>query len=312
VRGRVILLGLVAAAAAFGGPLVWVSRTSSLGPARASADRGDVKPGRELYVRHCASCHGDGGRGDGASAASFVTRPADLTDGRLMNRLPDEFLYNVIMHGGPAEGLSPGMPPMSAYLGDDQARSVIQYLRSIAAPPFLAGMALPLVSFPHAPRQPILFSHVIHAGSFQIPCQYCHADARRSEYAGLPSVERCLGCHKIIGAQDNPEIAKIHDYAKRGQPIPWVRVFKIPEFTFFPHKPHVRFGLECQTCHGPIERMRVVGADTGPKLSDDLIRLVGFRPPPRALTMGWCVECHREQNATRGSHAPLECVTCHH
>jgi mono/diheme cytochrome c family protein len=265
-----------------------------------------------VYVRYCATCHGDAGRGDGASAASFATKPADLTDGRLMNGLPDEFLYNVIMHGGPAEGLSPGMPPLSAYLSDAETRRVIQYLRTIASPSFRAEMAKPLVSPPRAPRQPIFFNHVIHAGSFQIPCQYCHADARRSEYAGLPSVERCLGCHKIIGAQDNPEIAKIHDYAKRGQPIPWVRIFKLPEFTYFPHRAHVRFGLECQTCHGPIERMRVVGADTGPKLSDDLVRLVGFRPPPRALTMGWCVECHREQNATRGSKAPLDCVTCHH
>jgi hypothetical protein len=58
--------------------------------------------------------------------------------------------------------------------------------------------------------------------------------------------------------------------------------------------------------------MRAVGAETGRKLSDDLLRLVGFRPPPPALTMGWCVECHREQNATRGARAPLECVTCHH
>jgi hypothetical protein len=204
------------------------------------------------------------------------------------------------------------MPPLSAYLSDAETRRVIQYLRTIASPSFRAEMAKLLVLPPRAPRQPIFFNHVIHAGSFQIPCQYCHADARRSEYAGLPSVERCLGCHKIIGAQDNPEIAKIHDYAKRGQPIPWVRIFKLPEFTFFPHRAHVRFGLECQTCHGPVERMRVVGADTGPKLSDDLLRLVGFRPPPRALTMGWCVECHREQNATRGSKAPLDCVTCHH
>jgi mono/diheme cytochrome c family protein len=312
VRGRVILLGFVAAAAAFGWYLGWVARTPAVGPARASAAPGDVTAGRELYVRHCAACHGDGGRGDGASAASFATKPADLTDGRLMNGLPDEFLYNVIMHGGPAEGLSPGMPPLSAYLDDGQARQVIDYVRSISAPPFRAETARPLVSPPHAPRQPILFSHVIHAGSFQIPCQYCHADARRSEYAGLPSVERCLGCHKIIGAQDNLEIAKIHEYAKQGRPIPWVRVFKVPEFTFFPHKPHVSFGLECQTCHGPVERMRVVGADTGRTLSDDLVRLLGFRPPSRALTMGWCVECHREQNATRGSHAPLECVTCHH
>ena len=311
MRGRFILLGFVAAAAAgflIGAALMFGGRTP-----RASAAGGDAaKAGRELYVRYCATCHGDTGRGDGASAASFATKPADLTDGRLMNGLPDEFLFNVIMHGGPAEGLAPTMPPLSAYLSDGQTRQVIEYLRSIASPPFRAELAKPLVSPPHAPRQPILFSHVIHAGSFQIACQYCHADARRSEYAGIPSVERCMGCHKIIGAQDNPEIAKIHGYAQRGQPIPWVRVFKVPEFTFFPHRPHVRFGLECQTCHGPIERMRAVGAETGRKLSDDLLRLVGFRPPPPALTMGWCVECHREQNATRGARAPLECVTCHH
>ena len=308
---RVFLLGIVAGAAAVG-CLVWGAWIAAVSPARASAERGDVKAGRELYVRYCATCHGESGRGDGASAASFASKPADLTDGRLMNALPDEFLHNVIMHGGPAEGLSPGMPPMSAFLGDDQVRHIIEYVRSIATPPFRPEMAKPLVSSARAPRQPILFNHVIHAGSFQIPCQYCHADARRSEYAGLPSVERCLGCHRIIGAQDNPEIVKIHEHAKRGQAIPWVRIFKLPEFTYFSHKPHVRFGLECQTCHGPIEQMRVVGAETGPRLGDDLIRLLGFRPAPRPLTMGWCVECHREQNAARGAKAPLECVTCHH
>ena len=311
MRGRVILLGFVAAAAVLG-YLIWGAPILAVRPARASTEGGDVKAGRELYVRYCATCHGESGRGDGASAASFASKPADLTDGHLMNALPNEFLHNIIMHGGPAEGLSPGMPPMSAYLGAYQVRQVIAYVRSTAAPPFRPEMAKPLVSYPRAPRQPILFNHVIHAGSFQIPCQYCHADARRSEYAGLPSVERCLGCHKIIGAQDNPEIAKIHEHAKRGQAIPWVRIYKLPEFTYFSHKPHVRIGLECQTCHGPIERMRVVGADTGPKLSDDLIRLLGFRPSPRPLSMGWCIECHREQNATRGSKAPLECVTCHH
>src|SRR5262249_35240920 len=227
--------------------------------ARAADDEA-VKAGRQLYVRHCATCHGEAGRGDGTSAASFATKPADLTDGRLMNGLPDEFLFDVIMHGGPAEGLSPGMPPFSAYLGDAETRQVIAYLRSIASPAFRAEMAKPLVSPPNAPRQPILFNHVVHAGSFQIPCQYCHTDARRSESRGLPSAERRMACHKIRGAQDNAEVAKIHDYARGGQPMPWVRIFKVPEFTFFPHRPHVRFGLECQTCHGPIERMRVVGA----------------------------------------------------
>src|SRR5215470_13431322 len=311
MRRRVIVLGVVAAATAVG-CLVWGAWIAAVSPARASAERGDVKAGRELYVRHCATCHGESGRGDGASAASFASKPADLTDGRLMNALPNEFLHNLIMHGGPAEGLSPGMPPMSAYLGDDQVRQVIAYVRSIATPPFRPEMAKPLVSYPRAPRQPILFNHVIHAGSFQIPCQYCHADARRSEYAGLPSVERCLGCHKIIGVADNPEIGKIHEYARRGAPIPWVRIFKVPEFTQFPHKPHVRAEVACQTCHGPIERMPVVGGDTGPAVLDDLTRLVGLKPAQRPFTMGWCVECHRQENASRGMHAPLDCIACHH
>lgn len=167
----------------------------------------------------------------------------------------------------------------------------------------------PAVATPSS--QPINFPHNVHVGTYKIDCQYCHSEARRSEYAGLPSVERCMGCHKIIGA-DNPEIAKIHEYAGRSAPIPWVRIFKVPEFTQFPHKPHVRAEVACQTCHGPIERMPVVGGDTGPSLTDDLTRLVGLKPPQRPFTMGWCVDCHRRENATRGMRAPLDCIACHH
>src|ERR1051326_2976349 len=76
-----------------------------------------------------------------------------------------------------------------------------------------------------AATQPINFPHNVHVETYKIDCQYCHADARRSEYAGLPSVSRCMGCHTIIGAQDNPEIQKIHAYAARREAIPWVRVF---------------------------------------------------------------------------------------
>jgi mono/diheme cytochrome c family protein len=271
-----------------------------------------VQSGRALYVRNCAACHGEEGRGDGPSATAFATKPADLTDGRLMNPLPDAFLANVILNGGPAEGLAPTMPAFRGHLGEEQTTHLIAYLRSIAEPPFRPDQAAPLVTVAGAPVQPIFFSHLIHAGSFQIPCQYCHADARRSDYAGLPSVERCMGCHKIIGAQDNPEIRKIHDYWSRGAAIPWVRVFKVPEFTVFPHKPHVRAEVACQACHGPIERMRVVGATTGPSLVGDLLTLVGLRATAPPLTMGWCVECHRQQNAAKGTKAPLDCVACHH
>lgn len=288
---------------------------AALGVDRAAVARDverDLDAGRELYGRQCAVCHGERGQGDGPSAAGFATKPADLTDGRLLNGLPDDFLASVILNGGPAEGLAPTMPAFRGHLGEDQARQVIAYLRSLARPVHRPAESMSVVRVPGAPAQPIFFSHIVHAGSFRIDCQYCHADARRSRSAGLPSVERCMGCHKIVGAQDNPEIRKIHGFWERREPIPWVRVFKLPEFTFFPHKAHIRAGVVCQSCHGPVERMRAVGATTGPNLPNDLLRLVGLRPPPPPLSMGWCIDCHREQNATRGTRAPLDCVNCHH
>jgi mono/diheme cytochrome c family protein len=302
VAGAVSLALLVVA-----GVLLWGA------PAAAPPVDRDVRSGQGLYARHCAACHGVEARGDGASAAGFATKPADLTDGRLLNRLPDEFFVSVIMGGGPAMGLAPTMPPFRGNLNEDQARQIVGYVRTLARPAFRAELAPPLVTPANAPAQPIFFNHVIHAGSFSIPCQHCHVNARRGAAAGLPSVQRCMGCHAIIGAVDNPEIRKIHDYWNRRQPIPWVRVFKVPEFTYFTHKPHVRAGVECQTCHGPIERMPRVGADRlGHFIPDDLINLVRTRPIVRPLSMGWCIDCHRDQNAKKGTKAPLDCVTCHH
>ena len=159
--------------------------------------------------------------------------------------------------------------------------------------------------------QPINFPHNTHVQTYKIDCQYCHADARRSEYAGLPSVQRCLGCHKIVAA-DRPDIKKLTEYGARAEPIPWVRVYKVPEFTYFPHKAHVQFGVKCQTCHGPVETMTTVSARTGPSLTNDLLNVAGVRTAPPPLSMGWCVDCHREQNATRKANAPLDCVACHH
>jgi Cytochrome c7 and related cytochrome c/Class III cytochrome C family len=168
----------------------------------------------------------------------------------------------------------------------------------------------PAVATPSS--QPINFPHNVHVGTYKIDCQYCHSEARRSEYAGLPSVERCMGCHKIAGAA-LPEVKKLAEFYARKEPIPWVRVNKLPEFTYFPHKAHIRVGLKCQTCHGPVENMTTYAAQTGPRLSNDLLNLVGLRPAPPPLTMGWCVDCHRQENATTpGRHAPLDCVTCHH
>jgi mono/diheme cytochrome c family protein len=271
-----------------------------------------VKRGEQTYARYCASCHGAGGRGDGAAGANLPVKPADLTDGRVMNPLPDPFLAIVIGEGGHAVGLSPLMPGWKPFLSSAQIQDVIAYIRMLANPPSTPRDVLPVEKKREGPEQPIFFSHVIHAGSFKIDCQYCHSNARRGTAAGVPSVERCMGCHKIIAAEGNPEVKKLHVYWERKEPIPWVRVFKLPEFVYFPHKPHIQAGLRCQNCHGQIEAMERVHAKTGQNLLNDLRNLSGVSGSAPKLTMGWCVECHTAMNATRRTNAPLDCVTCHH
>ncbi len=161
---------------------------------------------------------------------------------------------------------------------------------------------------PPGPEQPIAFSHRIHAGTNQIDCLFCHTAADRSTSAGLPSVERCMACHQYIAVR-RPEIRKLADFWEQRQPIPWVRVHRLPDYAYFSHKRHVKAGVECQTCHGPVQEMEVV-----------------FQYAP--LTMGWCLECHQQpmgtpvneitdatatydQMARGASRASLDCVTCH-
>jgi len=153
----------------------------------------------------------------------------------------------------------------------------------------------------YAPQQPIAYSHAVHAGEMQIPCQYCHSGADRSRYAGIPPAQVCMNCHKQV-VPDHPEIQKVKQALESGKPIEWVRVHWIPDHVYFDHSPHVNAGVECQTCHGPVETMGVVEQ---------------FAP----LTMGWCVNCHRDNappdvlaqtGAVRRSNQLTDCTTCHH
>ena len=256
-------------------------------PAASSGAAAPAHPGQATYARHCATCHGPTGGADGPGAAALPIKPPPFSDGRLLNPLTDDFLATVVRDGAAAVGLAPQMPAFGRLLTEREIRDVVAYVRTLAQPPYQPHPASSVQPVAPAPVQPIEFSHAIHAGSYGIDCQYCHADARRGVFAGVPSVARCMGCHKIVAAQGNPEVQKVHEYWNRKQAIPWVRVHKLAGFVYFPHKRHVQVGLACQACHGPVETMQ---------------RLAQVAP----LTMGWCVSCHAER---RG---PLDCVVCHH
>jgi len=160
----------------------------------------------------------------------------------------------------------------------------------------------------YAPIQPIHYSHKIHAGDNKIECKYCHSSARVSKHSGIPSLNVCMNCHKsIYEYQGNPEgpskedlangytnefytgeIKKLYkavgwdeenqNYTGETQPVAWVRVHNLPDLVYFNHSQHVSVaGIECQTCHGTIEEMEIVSQ---------------FAP----LTMGWCINCHKETN----------------
>jgi hypothetical protein len=137
------------------------------------------------------------------------------------------------------------------------------------------------------PTQPINFSHKIHARDNEIPCMYCHIYAERSRVAGVPNVKRCMGCHVII-KRDSPEIQKLTTYWENEEPIPWVKVHKLPDHVYFPHKRHIRAEVRCQTCHGEVQWMDVV-----------------TREAP--LKMGWCLDCHKQREVKNGR----DCWTCH-
>jgi hypothetical protein len=158
-------------------------------------------------------------------------------------------------------------------------------------------------------EQPIAFPHDLHAGTNQIPCMYCHASADRSVDAGIPSVQVCAGCHIPGGTPvvraDRPEVQKLIAYWKEQKPIPWVRIYKIPDHAHFPHMRHVNAGLQCQQCHGPVETMaEITGVWNGDGDTGNRTRYAVAKP--NTLEMGWCINCHRERQVR------TDCFVCHY
>jgi len=154
----------------------------------------------------------------------------------------------------------------------------------------------------YQPEQPIYYSHKVHAGINQVSCLYCHGGAMEGKHANIPSVNVCMNCHMAINEYKGPEllredgskvdgtaeIKKLYDYAgwdpalnkytKTGKPIEWIRIHNLPDHVYFNHSQHTKVGgVQCQTCHGPIQEMGEVKQFSN-------------------LSMGWCINCHRETN----------------
>jgi len=192
-----------------------------------------------------------------------------------------------------------------------------------------AALRLPGNNQGYEPVQPIAYSHKLHAGDLQIQCIYCHSGADKSRHAGIPAMSVCMNCHSGVSAtlaavqQEekaaaaekraaativSPELQKLYDALaldetlfpkpdEMPKPIAWKRIHKLPDFVYFDHRAHITASVRCQQCHGPIEEME---------------RVRQYEP----LSMGWCVNCHRDVNETgvagRQVHASIDCVTCHY
>jgi len=183
----------------------------------------------------------------------------------------------------------------------------------------------------YAPEQPIAFSHQQHAGDLQISCNYCHSSVEQSQTAEIPPPRTCMNCHEYVTADwekirlerqqakekerdpkqiISPEIEKLYaavkfnpesrEYRETGapQPIRWTKVHNLPDFVTFYHDRHVNAGVDCQRCHGDVASMKRVTQE-------------------KSLSMGWCVNCHRDVNndripALENRNASTDCGACHY
>jgi len=118
-----------------------------------------------------------------------------------------------------------------------------------------AGIVISRARVVAAPEQPIAFNHNAHIEA-GVQCLYCHSSAMRADIAGIPSVQKCMGCHAYV-ATDREAVQELAGYWERGEPIPWKRVNQQPDFVFFSHQPHALAGVNCETCHGDVGRMTV-------------------------------------------------------
>jgi len=169
------------------------------------------------------------------------------------------------------------------------------------------------------PIQPVAYSHKLHAGDLGLDCRYCHVFVETSAVATIPPTQICMNCHTLVGTGSD-KLKPVRESWVGGRPIEWVRVHELPGYAYFDHSLHLNAGVGCISCHGRVDRMEIVSQ----------------REP---LSMGWCLDCHREPlphlrpqseltsmtwtpgsdhetmlaeiNATKSIAPPEDCTGCH-
>jgi hypothetical protein len=134
------------------------------------------------------------------------------------------------------------------------------------------------------PVQPIPFSHKTHAAA-DLTCLFCHQNPDPGNQISFPTTAQCMACHAGI-AKDRPAIRKLAQSDREHQPVPWVRVYAVPAFVYWSHRTHAEASVKCESCHGPVDQMEIM-------------------TKTNVTTMGGCVECHRQNQASTG------CKACH-
>ncbi|PZR13214.1 MAG: cytochrome C [Archangium gephyra] len=131
----------------------------------------------------------------------------------------------------------------------------------------------------YAPKQPVEYSHELHAGTLKMDCRYCHVGVEQGAFAGVPPTQTCMNCHKQV-KPDSELLKPVRESWATDKSIEWKRIHKLPDFAYFNHSAHVGVGtgdkraaIGCETCHGRIDTMKVV-------------RQV------QPLSMSWCLDCH--------------------
>ena len=125
----------------------------------------------------------------------------------------------------------------------------------------------------YMPLQPVAYSHKLHAGNLGLDCTYCHYTVDKSSFAAVPPTEVCMNCHARV-KEKSPQLQMVRESYATGQPVPWVKVHRLPDYVYFNHQAHVTAGVSCVSCHGRVDQMVEV-------------RMA------QPLSMAWCLDCHR-------------------